>query len=111
MALVDYPDSDMEVSGAEAPPNLPNRPRGPQIEQKQSPSSRKRKHEAFAKIFHTDKPTPPSLPSAFHSLYATNVRRSTLDDPSLHGGRKRRVPHIEGNWPTHVYLECKPKSL
>jgi U6 snRNA phosphodiesterase len=48
----------------------------------------------------------PSLPTAFHDLYASNTRVSVRDDPNLHGGRKRVIPHVEGNWPTHIYLEC-----
>ncbi|KAH1940796.1 hypothetical protein KXV59_002260 [Aspergillus fumigatus] len=52
----------------------------------------------------------PPLPTAFRDLYASSTRVSVRDDPSLHGGRKRVIPHVEGNWPTHIYLEWYPSK-
>lgn len=90
MALVQYSDSESE----EDPPPRPTKKLRPEA----TPAS--------------DSSLPP-LPKTFHDLYASSTRVSVKDDPSLHGGRKRVIPHIEGNWPTHLYLECKtvPYSL
>jgi len=91
MALVDYPSSDEEDNNET-----------PKLESSTENSSLKRKHEQSSGL--------PPLPSKFHNLYASTTRVSTRDDPSLHEGRKRVIPHIEGNWPTHIYIEWYPST-
>ena len=59
------------------------------------------------KVSRDNMDTLPALPASFLDQYSATVRTSKEDDPSLHGGRKRITPHVQGNWPTHVYLECK----
>ena len=95
MPLVEYSDSE-ESQKDEAPPT--------ESHQARLPKSLKRKYSASSAA------DLPPLPDAFHDLYASAVRVSNKDDPSLHGGRQRVIPHIEGNWPTHVYIECTSDS-
>ena len=91
MALVDYSSSSEE--GEEQEDTLA-RSTGA------NSGDLKRKHDSITSDL-------PPLPASFHDLYASTARVSTRDDPSLHGGRKRITPHIEGNWPTHIYIECE----
>ncbi|KAL4765119.1 HVSL domain-containing protein [Aspergillus foveolatus] len=89
MALVQYSDSESD-SEKEAPPRKIKKP------------SQNLSHNPASRL--------PPLPASFHDLYASSVKVSVRDDPSLHGGRKRVIPHVEGNWPTHIYLEWYPSK-
>jgi hypothetical protein len=95
MVLVDYPDSESDEDNNQDN-SIPSTPPARSLN-----SALKRKHSE------ADQDELPPLPGAFHDLYSTNARVSTSDNPSLHGGRKRAMPHVQGNWPSHVYLECK----
>ncbi|KAF2753189.1 hypothetical protein EJ05DRAFT_480552 [Pseudovirgaria hyperparasitica] len=94
MGLVDYSDSDDDdLQDAQPLPRKAN-----------TNNALKRKHDNS-----TSSDLPP-LPDSFHDLYSYNARTTTEDDPALHGGRIRAVPHRQGNWPSHVYLEWHPNS-
>lgn len=102
MALVNYPDSDNSEDDHDRPQIIEGEAAaGPKC----APHSLKRKQ--------TDVPNSslPPLPESFHDLYPTAKRRSNQDDPSLYSGRQRLIPHVEGNWPSHIYIECKPHFM
>ena len=107
MVLVDYSDSESE-SEPQSRSHRASQLRAPSADpwEKEGGSVKKRKRTPSPDHGSLQHTTLPALPPTFYSLYATNVRASTGDDPSLHGGRKRQTPHLEGSWPTHVYLEC-----
>ncbi|KAL4872268.1 hypothetical protein BDV12DRAFT_162618 [Aspergillus spectabilis] len=90
MALVQYSDSESD-SGQETLP-------------------RKISKQSYDANSNRPNASLPPLPVSFYDLYASSIRVSVRDDPSLHGGRKRVIPHIEGNWPTHIYLEWYPSK-
>lgn len=76
-------------------------------EQLQSPSSTPSTKRSKISS-HAQSALPPPLPDAFLNLYTTNPKLS--QDSPLHEGRTRVVPHLEGAWPSHVYIEWTPSN-
>ncbi|MCJ1468874.1 poly(U)-specific 3'-to-5' RNA exonuclease [Pseudocyphellaria aurata] len=97
MALVDYPDS-----GGSDDDTSPPTETDVATTNRQGTLKRKRDHDELSTL--------PPLPLSFHDLYASNARTASQDDPRLHAGRQRLTPHVEGNWPTHVYIEWCPSQ-
>ncbi|ORY54549.1 U6 snRNA phosphodiesterase Usb1 [Pseudomassariella vexata] len=107
MALVDYSSSDEDSSAhPSSPSSQPAAKKAKTFQQPGTDADVDASNSSTSKT--SDTSGLPPLPPSFHDLYASTVRISTTDDPTLHQGRKRQIPHVVGNWPTHLYIEWHP---
>ncbi|KAI0007637.1 hypothetical protein F4779DRAFT_497380 [Xylariaceae sp. FL0662B] len=100
MALVNYSSSDSESESE--PTAKQEAPTAQAVKRRKTSLSSSYKDGA-----EPEESALPPLPAAFHDLYASTVRMSTTDDPTLHQGRKRVNPHRVGSWPSHLYIELQ----
>ncbi|KAH7156649.1 hypothetical protein EDB81DRAFT_880958 [Dactylonectria macrodidyma] len=90
MALVDYSSSEEE--GDREPPPAKRRKAGVGAVAHSSGATSGNSNKAVDGISDM-----PPLPLKFHDLYASTVRQSIIDDPTLHHGRRRQIPHVVGH--------------
>jgi hypothetical protein len=111
MGLVDYPSSP---DSSDTNEDLNSGLRSAQSQNKDQdddeprPAKKRRVLPALRSANASTQASPlPALPASFRDLYSSTVRTTTHDSPALHAGRQRATPHVVGNWPTHISLECK----